>query len=422
MKLSEELLWRGFVAETTISDAAELDTRESKKFYWGADPSADSLTIGNLAALMMCACFVRHGYQPFLLVGGATGQIGDPKENSERELKPLSEVEHNKSCIRTQIERVIGSADGDARNPATPGLVMLDNYDWFSKIGFLEFLREVGKTFSMTQLLDRQFVQNRIGQGGSGISYAEFSYTLIQGYDFLHLYREHGVSLQLCGADQYGNCTSGIHLIRRLCDAQADVWSTPLVIDPVTGRKFGKSEGNAIWLAASDNGSGNYTSVFDFYQFWLNQPDSSVEYLLKIYTLLTREEITDILARHAEAPEKRLAQRALARGATSVVHGTAAAAAIESLTERLFSRDTDFADFAEDELIEFAAYLPVVARGTALVDALIATGLADSKKKSREFISAGAVSLNGTKVTDVDLVINQTAIIKKGKNKFAIIK
>ena len=421
MKLSEELIYRGFAAETTISNPADLDTRESKKFYWGADPSADSLTIGNLAALMMCACFVRHGYEPYLLVGGATGQIGDPKENGERDLKPLEEVEHNKKCIREQIERVINAGDGDVRDHETPGLVMVDNLEWFSKINYLEFLREIGKNFSMTQLLDRQFVQNRIGEGGSGISYAEFSYTLIQGYDFLHLYREYGVSLQLCGADQYGNCTSGIHLISKLENATADVWSTPLIIDPVTGRKFGKSEGNAIWLAASDNGSGNYTSVYDFYQFWMNQPDAAVESLIKIYTLLGREEIEEILAKHAEHPELRLAQKALAHGVTAVVHGAGSAEAVENLSETLFSKETDFSEFSEDEITEFAAYLPVVAKGAGLVDILVNTGLAESKKKAREFIAQGAISINGTKILE-DLPVNQTAIIKKGKNKFAIVK
>ncbi|MDO4508092.1 MAG: tyrosine--tRNA ligase [Candidatus Saccharibacteria bacterium] len=420
MKLSEELIYRGFIAENTFEDAAELDERESKKFYWGADPSADSLTIGNLAALMMCACFVRHGYQPFLLVGGATGQIGDPKDNGERDLKTLDEVEHNKACIRKQIERVVDAGDGVSKGEAA-GLTMVDNFDWFRNMNYLEFLREVGKSFSMTQLLDRQFVQKRIGEGGSGISYAEFSYTLIQGYDFLHLYREHGVSLQLCGADQFGNCASGIHLIKRLEGARADAWSTPLVIDPVTGRKFGKSEGNAIWLASSDNGSGNYTSIFDFYQFWLNQPDTAVEYLLKIYTLLSKEEIEDVLARHNEAPEKRIAQKALAFGATKIVHGADAAAAIENLTSVLFDRETDFTDFSEDELTEFAAYLPVIAKGTDLVEALVSAGLAESKKKAREFISGGAISVNGVKVTE-EIAVNQTAIVKKGKNKFLIVK
>ena len=421
MKLSEELIYRGFKAETTVAKPEDLDTRENKKFYFGADPSADSLTIGNLAALMMCACFARHGYEPYLLVGGATGQIGDPKDNGERDLKSLEEIDHNKKCIYEQMKRIINAGDGNVKDFATPGLVMVDNYDWFKDMNYLAFLREVGKAFSMTQLLDRQFVQNRIGEGGSGISYAEFSYTLIQGYDFLHLYRQYGVAMQLCGADQYGNCTSGIHLIKRLEDATADVWSTPLVIDPVTGRKFGKSEGNAVWLASSDNGSGNYTSIFDFYQFWMNQPDESVGYLIKIYTLYSPEEIDDILKRHFAEPEKRIAQKALARGVTTVVHGAAAAEAVETLTETLFSRETDFSEFSEDEITEFAAYLPVVAKGTALVDILVNTGLAESKKKAREFIAQGAISVNGTKVTD-DIAINQTAIIKKGKNKFVIIK
>lgn len=411
MKLSEELIYRGFKAETTVSDVSELDDRESKKFYWGADPSADSLTIGNLAALMMCACFVRHGYEPILLVGGATGQIGDPKENGERELKTLEEVEHNKECIKKQIAGVI----------RTDNVKMVDNYDWFKDMKYLDFLREVGKAFSMTQLLDRQFVQKRIGEGGSGISYAEFSYTLIQGYDFLHLYREYGVSLQLCGADQYGNCTSGIHLIKRLCDARADVYSTPLIIDPVTGRKFGKSEGNAIWLASSDNGSGNYTSVFDFYQFWLNQPDEAVEYLIKIYTLLDKERIEEILAKHREHPEERLAQKTLARGATEVVHGKGVAEAIENLTAVLFSRETDFAEFSEDEILEFSKYLPVEKKGVLLVDALVNNGLAESKKKAREFIAQGAITINGEKVKE-DIAVSQTAIIKKGKNKFLVVR
>lgn len=411
MKLSEELIYRGFKAETTISDVSELDNRESKKFYWGADPSADSLTIGNLAALMMCACFVRHGYEPVLLVGGATGQIGDPKENGERELKSIEEVEHNKECIKKQIAGVI----------RTDNVKMVDNYDWFKDMKYLDFLREVGKAFSMTQLLDRQFVQKRIGEGGSGISYAEFSYTLIQGYDFLHLYREYGVSLQLCGADQYGNCTSGIHLIKRLCDARADVYSTPLIIDPVTGRKFGKSEGNAIWLASSDNGSGNYTSVFDFYQFWLNQPDEAVEYLIKIYTLLEKEQIEEVLAKHREHPEERLAQKTLARGATEVVHGKDVAEAIENLTAVLFSRETDFKEFSEDEILEFSKYLPVGKKGVLLVDVLVENGLAESKKKAREFIAQGAITINGEKVKE-DLVVSQTAIIKKGKNKFLVVR
>lgn len=410
MKLSEELIWRGFSAETTIKNPEDLDTRATKKFYWGADPSADSLTIGNLAALMMCACFVRHGYEPYLLVGGATGQIGDPKDNGERDLKPLEEIERNKASIKSQIERIFRTKD----------LNLVDNYDWFKDINYLSFLREVGKSFSMTQLLDRQFVKNRIGEGGSGISYAEFSYTLIQGYDFLHLYRTYGIDLQLCGADQFGNCSSGIHLIKRLENAEADAWSTPLIIDPATGRKFGKSEGNAIWLSAG--GTENFTSIFDFYQFWLNQPDTAVEYLLKIYTFLEKEEIEEILKNHAAAPENRLAQKALAKNATAVVHGEEASAAVEKLTETLFSRATDFSSFSASDLEEFSKFLPTFEKGSALLDLLTLSGLAPSKTKAREFLAQGAISVNGAKISDENFVVSNPSIVKKGKNKFAIVR
>ncbi len=408
MNLSEELIWRGFYAETSIKDPAELDNRANKKFYWGADPSADSLTIGNLAAAMMCACFVRHGYQPYLLVGGATGQIGDPKDNGERDLKPLEEVEHNKACIGAQMKNIVRSDE----------LVMVDNYEWFKDMNYLAFLREVGKAFSMTQLLDRQFVQARIGEGGSGISYAEFSYTLIQGYDFLHLYREYGIDLQLCGADQFGNCSSGIHLIKRLEGATADAWSTPLVIDPATGRKFGKSEGNAIWLAGRDNGSGNYTSVFDFYQFWINQPDTALEYLMKIYTLLEKPELEEILTKHAEHPEQRIAQKALAKGVTEVVHGKEAAKAVINLSERLFTED--LSSLTGEEIVEMGKYLAKGQMSDKLFDILVATGLASSKGEARKLAAAGAITVNGTKVTE-DAVIDQIAIVKRGKNKFAVV-
>lgn len=413
MKLSEELLWRGFKAETTIKDDKSLDERK-RKFYLGADPSADSLTIGNLAALMMARCFVRYGYEPFLLVGGATGQIGDPKETGERELKPLKEVEHNKKAIGAQMRRIL----------AADNLKMVDNYDWFKNIGYLNFLREVGKAFSMTQLLDRQFVQARIGKGGSGISYAEFSYTLIQGYDFLHLYREYGVDLQLCGADQFGNCTSGIHLIKRIAGGEADAWSTPLVIDPVSGRKFGKSEGNAIWLDSQK------TSVFDFYQFWLGQPDAAVERLLKIYTDYTREEVDKTLEKHLEAPEERLAQKMLALGATTVVHGQRWAELAEEVSVSLFDKNVNYSEVIK-KIIEVekgekgekqVRFLPKARKGEKLRDILVRTELAESKNEARRMIAAGAVTVNGKKVEDMDEVIVEKVIVKRGKNKFAVVE
>ncbi|MBR3220466.1 tyrosine--tRNA ligase, partial [Candidatus Saccharibacteria bacterium] len=248
----------------------------------------------------------------------------------------------------------------------------------------------------------------------------EFSYTLIQGYDFLHLYREKGIALQLCGADQYGNCTSGIHLIKRLENADADVWSTPLVIDPASGRKFGKSEGNAIWLASADNGQGNYTPVFDFYQFWLGQPDSAVEYLLKIYTIYDKETIDDILLRHAATPEQRIAQRALAKGVAEVVHGAEAAEAAITLTDLLFGSKT-LADLTGDELSTISTMLPTTSE-TDLLTALAETGLATSKSDARQLLAAGAISINGEKVAPDTTTIATPAILKKGKNKFALVK
>ena len=432
MKLSEELIWRGFMAETTIKDPTNLDNRESKQFYWGADPSADSLTIGNLAALMMCACFVRHGYKPYLLVGGATGQIGDPKDTAERELKPLEEVEHNKKCIKKQIERVIsGNAASDTEDGASASsqqdqVVMVDNYDWIKDFKYLDFLRTVGKSLSMTQLLDRKFIQSRMGEGGSGISYAEFSYALIQGYDFLHLFREHGIDLQLCGADQYGNASTGITLIRKFENASADVWSTPLVIDPVTGRKFGKSEGNAIWLAASDNGQGNFTSVFDFYQFWLNQPDESVEYLMKIYTVYDREFVEETLKKHSEHPEQRLAQKALACGVTEIVHGSDAAKKAADLTAKLFSKDDDF---TADDLNFAAQNFPTARLGLTAIEALLESGLVSSKKEARTLLGSGAISAIqpsgshsvSSKLTDESTLLDRPTLLRRGKNKFAVV-
>ena len=432
MKLSEELVWRGFQAETTVKNPEDLDTRESKKFYLGADPSADSLTIGNLAALMMCACFVRHGYKPYLLVGGATGQIGDPKENGERELKSIEEIEHNKACIKKQMESIIspdGAAntkdDGNAENDNWE-VTMVDNYDWFKDMNYLDFLRTVGKAFSMTQLLDRKFIQNRIGEGGSGISYAEFSYTLIQGYDFWHLNKEYGIDLQLCGADQFGNASSGIRLINKFEGKNADVWSTPLIIDPVTGRKFGKSEGNAVWLASSDNGQGNFTSVFDFYQFWLNQPDESVEYLLKIYTVYSKEEIESILAEHKEHPELRVAQKALAKGVTEVVHGKTSAKAAITLTEILFG-GKKLGVLTSTEIEEIALLLPTIKLDEdrtqiSLVDALVETELVSSKTEARNMIKSNAISVNGEKIADENYMIMSLSILKRGKNKFALVK
>jgi tyrosyl-tRNA synthetase len=403
MTLSEELAWRGFTAETTISDLTTLD-QGSRKFYWGTDPSADSLHVGHLAALMMCATFTRHGYTPYLLVGSATGQIGDPKDNGERDLKPLDEIARNRVAISQQVAAVLQIEVTD----------VLDNYDWFRDINYIDFLRTIGKHFSMTQLLDRKFVQDRIGEGGSGISYAEFSYSLIQGYDFLHLYREHGIDLQLCGADQFGNCVSGVHLIKRLEGADSDCYACPLIVDPSTGRKFGKSEGNAVWLDAAK------TSPYDFYQFWLNQSDAAVEGYIKIYTTIPPDAVADLMTRHTADPSQRLAQKLLAYEVTKLIHSTAVADSVVKITTVLFG-DNHIDQLSATDLDLLAAFTPTAALGTTLIDALVQTNLAASKSEARQLLASNAISVNGAKVSE-DAKLDAVSLVKKGKNKFLLVR
>lgn len=253
MTLSEELTWRGFVNQMTFPDIKDLD-KAPISFYFGVDPSADSMTIGNLASAMMVYHFINAGHKAFLLVGGATGMIGDPDgKKDERNLLTLEDIARNKNAIAEQYKTVFEG------KPFTT----VDNYDWFKGVEYLDFLRNIGKHVPLSNMLGRDFVQSRIGEGGSGISYAEFSYSLIQGYDFLTLYRDHGVTLQLCGGDQWGNSIAGVDMIRRIEGAEAHVYSAPLIINKATGKKFGKTEDGAIWLDPTK------TSVYKFYQFWL---------------------------------------------------------------------------------------------------------------------------------------------------------
>jgi tyrosyl-tRNA synthetase len=402
MKLSEELIYRGMVAQNTFADITDLDRRK-RRFYFGVDPSQASMTIGNLAALMMCKVFIRHGYEPYLLVGGATGQIGDPKMDKERAQQTTEQIASNARGIHDQFVRIMGSRQ----------VHLVNNLTWFKNINYIDFLGEIGRQFSMTQLLDRDFVKSRIGEGGSGISYAEFSYSLIQGYDFLWLYRHHGIDLQLCGADQYGNCISGLHLIKRLEDETADVWSLPLTLDS-HGKKLGKSEGNAIWLDAER------TKVFDFYQFWLNVDDSSVESYLKIYTEIAPSEIDEIIATHRKNPAARAAQKALALGATEIVHGRANAVNAAHITNVLFNGE-DISELPPAGLELLETTIPTVVKNTTVIKALVETGLCTSNSQAIKLIEGGGVSLAGQKIT-ADQPVRRLSIIKKGKNQFILVK
>lgn len=404
MSLSEELTWRGFVNQMTFPDIKALDEGQLS-FYFGVDPSADSMTIGNLAAAMMVRHFIDAGHKAYLLVGGATGMIGDPDGKAdERNLKTLDEIAKNKAGIAAEYKRVFAGADFQT----------VDNYDWFKDMNYLTFLREVGKHVPLSQMLGRDFVQARLGEGGSGISYAEFSYSLIQGYDFLHLYRTYGVTLQLCGADQWGNSIAGVDLIRRTEGAEAHVYSTPLVINKATGKKFGKSEDGAVWLNAEK------TSVYKFYQFWLNADDEGVVDYAKIYTLLSREEIEQMAEQVATNPGAREAQKTLAREVTKIVHGAERTASVEKVTAVLFGGGS-VAELSGDELEMLAAEIPTARLGAPVVEILVGTGVASSNGEARRLIEGGAISVNGEKVT-ADVSVNETALLKKGKNTFILVR
>lgn len=404
MTLSEELQWRGFVNQTTYKDITVLDG-EPLTFYWGVDPSAPSMTIGNLAAAMMVRHFIEHGHKAVLLVGGATGLIGDPDGKAqERTLKTVDEIAANKDGIASQYRQVFAGKPFE----------IVDNYDWFKDIGYLQFLRDVGKHVPMRQMLGREFVQQRLGEDGAGISYAEFSYALIQGYDYLHLNRTLGVTLQVCGSDQWGNSIAGVELVRRIEGREAHVWSTPLVINRATGKKFGKTEDGAVWLDPE------LTSPTQFYQFWVNVDDEGVEDYIKIYTLLPRDELDEIMARHRQNPRERYAQTRLAQEVTQLVHGEQEMRAAELATECL-TGSRPIAEADETVLAIMRRELPhVTARsGDEIVDVLVATGLAASKTEARRLLQGNAVAINGQKVQREQLedsdFTNGRLLLRKGK-------
>lgn len=403
MKLSEELTWRGFVNQTTFADSTELDTQK-RTFYLGVEPSAKSMHIGHLAMLKMFSIFMKHGYTPVLLVGGATGLVGDPDGKAqERDLKTKSEVAGNANGIVAQYRRFFGD-----------DLTVVDNYSWFQDMGYLDFLRDVGKQFSMTQLLDRDFIKQRIGEGGSGISYAEFSYSLIQGYDFLHLYREHGVTLQIAGADQWGNSISGVQLIRKLEGADAHIWTAPLVINKRTGKKFGKSEGGALWLDPE------LTSPYEFYQYLLNTDDDALEGYFGLFTDLEQSEIADVINEHMQSPHKRVAQKKLAYEVTAFVHGADVTDAVISATAVLFGAEA-IQNVDESVLAVLRTQVPTHATGSTLVEVLVATEVAASNGEARRLLKGNAISVNGVKQS-ADMPLDTLCLLKKGKNTFILVE
>ncbi len=406
--LSDELRDRGMVKDRTFADLHWLDT--PRKFYLGSDCSSDSLTIGNLAVYMLARQLIDHGWQAVLLVGGATSLVGDPGgKDEERQLKSYEEIARNVAGITAQVERLFAGKPFEVVN----------NYDWFKDLGYLEFLRDVGKHYSMSELLQRDFITARLGESGSGISYAEFSYSLIQGYDYWWLFKNKGVELQIGGSDQWGNMLSGAPLIRKKESKEVQALSMPLVVNKATGKKFGKSEAGAVWLDETK------TSVYQFYQFWLNVEDENVGDFLKLYTLFSLEELGVLMATFEADRAARLAQKTLAFEVTKLVHGADKATAAQKATEVLFESG-DFRALGETDLAMLKAELPVLAASgdDQLASLLVRSGLASSNGEAARLIAGGGVSINGAKVSDPRQTLAQKGghLLRRGKNQFVIVE
>ncbi len=402
IKLSDDLAWRGLIKDKTFASNAWLD--EPKVFYHGVDASADSLTIGNLAAMLLSRRLIDAGWKAVLLVGGATSLIGDPGgKTEERELQPREEIMKNGESIKKQVSNLFS---GQHFTPA-------DNYDWFKDVNYLDFLREVGKNFSMSELMQREFVTERMGKDSSGISYAEFSYSLIQGYDYWQLFKNHKVILQIGGSDQWGNMLSGVALIRKKEAKEVHALSMPLVVNKETGQKFGKTEAGAVWLDAKK------TTPTQFYQFWMNSSDKDAEEYLKIFTLLPKEKIGQVMELHKSDPSKREAQKTLALEVTKLVHpgsGNSASGVTEYLTSKASIAEAD-SKVLEDMRRQIPSVKSSV--GGDVVEAMVKSGLATSNSDARRLLVSGAIYVNGKTISrdkfDSSDFQNGRLLLRRGK-------
>jgi tyrosyl-tRNA synthetase len=413
-EILDDLEWRGLIAHATDLDALrELMAEGPVRFYVGFDPTAPSLHMGNLVQIVTARRLQDAGHVPFLLVGGATGLIGDPRESGERTMNPVDTVHAWVQGVRRQIEPFL-SFDGS--NAAT----MVDNYDWTEQLSAIDFLRDIGKHFPVNRMLAREVVRSRLE---SGISYTEFSYVLLQSLDFLELFRKHDVRLQFGGSDQWGNLTGGVELIRRAAGGRAHAFATPLVTK-ADGTKYGKTEGGALWLDP------DMLSPYAFYQFWLNVEDVKVGELLRIFTFLDHDEIERLEGITREQPQRREAQRALAREVTSFVHGSAETERIEAASAALFGGG----DLSELDAGTLTAALTEAGGGEVraddelptIVDLLVTAGLVESRGAARRAVTEGGAYLNNARVGDTDhrptsgdLLAGGWLVLRRGKKTFA---
>lgn len=404
MSLAAELKKRGFIHQTSAESLEDVLDNGPRTIYHGVDPSADSIQAGNFASWMLLRHLKDAGHTVVLLVGGGTGMIGDPKPDVERTLSTPEEVAARVKKIEAQAKRLLGD-----------GVVFVNNHDWLSKLGLIEFLRDIGKHFTVNELIKKDAIATRL-QSDQGLSYTEFAYPLLQGYDFLELYRRHGCTVQVGGSDQWGNMIAGVELIRRKEQIAAHVITIPLIVDKATGKKLGKSEGNSVWLDAEK------TSPFAFYQFWFNVGDENVIDYLKIFTRLSLAEIDVIAADFAKNPGSRSAQRRLAEEITIIVHGADKAKMMANVSDIIFgTRSLGLLTESEKVVLLENAPQSVVTAGQQLVEVLVETGLASSKREARTFIESGAVALNSNKITEPATILSDglfvfgVAILRRGK-------
>ena len=407
MTLYEDLKWRGLIKDST-ADADELQKLLDGKpfsFYWGTDPTADSLHLGHYSSLCMAKRLANAGHHPILLCGGATGRIGDPRPTAEREIMPEERIVGNIDGIRNQISTYVPTAE------------LVDNYDWTKGYEFLNFLRDIGKYININYMLDKDIIRRRLE---SGITFAEFSYMLLQGYDFLHLFETKNCIMQVAGSDQWGNITTGVELIRKKLDQTAYAFTMPLILDS-TGKKFGKSEGNALWLNKEK------TSPYEIYQYLINTDDGKVEEYLKVFTFLSKEQIEEVMKNQNEHPETRIAQKTLAWEVVKDLHGDKEADNAVSVSEKLFKGD--FSGLSVSEIKTGMKSVPSfdLKEPLPLIDVLVNNKIAQSRREAREFLGSNAISVNGNIETDENKIIGkecaiggEIVIIRRGKKKYYI--
>ena len=406
MNIYEELKWRGLIQDISSPELIDKLNEGVLTFYIGTDPTADSMHIGHYSSFLISKRLAKAGHHPILLVGGATGLIGDPKPDAERPMITKEEVEHNFKGLKKQAEEIFG-------------FEVVNNWDWTKEINVIDFLRDYGKYFNVNYMLAKDKVKTRLE---SGITFAEFSYMILQALDFLYLYENRGVTLQVAGSDQWGNITSGIELVRKKLDKEVYGMVMPLVTDS-TGKKFGKTEGNALWLDK------NKTSSYEMYQYLINLEDSMIIDYLKKLTFLSKEEIETIEKEHNECPEKRIAQQALAREIITDLHGKEEYEKALKMSEALFSGNVKDLTVNDIDLLFKDAEKKELTEELNIVDLLVNLGICSSKREAREFVSGGTISINGDRETNLERVLSKSdaiegkyIIVRRGKKKYFLIE